>query len=272
MRQHKIYLIFTIAVFWCLSPVSGEHNQLGQPWEQSVSEGVVSGYSFIEKFGENPDIDTTPVPESLWDYSVAYTFSTSADIDRISSSNDSDTQDIAIQGLDENWEFVEQTITLTGQTPAALTTNLIRVFRAYNMSSTEFAGDVYIFVNSATSAGVPDVAANVRAMIRAFSQQTLMCIYTIPAGKTGYFYGGYVSLAKSSASGTTFASKMRLFGGVPRIVSIITVIGTGRSSWDYAYPLPLALPEKTDLWLDVIEAEANNTAASGGFTILLKDN
>jgi len=252
----------------------------GKSFEQNVAEGAISGYSFIEKFGENPDIDTASAPADIWDNGIPiadggtplYNFSTTAAIDSISSSDNGDTQTVSVQGLDSNWELVEQVITLTGRTRKALDTSLIRVFRAYNTGSTDFAGNIWIYENTAISLGVPTDKTKVRAKITNGNNQTLMCIYTIPAGKTGYFYGGYTTLARKGNNTAVFQSWIRLFGGVFRIVSVIACIGTGKSSWNYKYPFPQALPEKTDILLRVSEVDANNTGVSGGFTILLKDN
>ncbi len=246
-------------------------------WFQSVSEGEIPGYSTMEKFGENPDIDTGTSPEDVWDGgdlagAGIYTFSTTADIDSVSSSNAGDTQDITIIGLDANWAEVTQTVTLNGQIRVALTTSLIRVYRAYNANSTNFAGNVSVYVNTALTAGVPTDVTKIRAYVRIGNNQTLMCIYTIPAGKTGYFWGGYVSYAKSNATGATFTWRARAFGGVFQVKSKLTCIGTGSSSWDYTYKFPLALPEKTDVLIRCDEVESNNTGVSGGFTVLLKDD
>lgn len=243
-------------------------------FEQRVTEGDYTGYSFVEKFGENPDIDTATDPEDLWSRGGLYTFSTTADITKMSSSAVADSELITIEGLNSNWNYSTQTVQLQGQTSVTLDTTLIRVFRAYNANSVDLVGNVYIYVDTATvSSGTPDNDNETRAMISIGSGQTEMCIYTIPNGKTGYFYGGYVSLSTTGLNaGAVFTSKMRLDGGVFRTVSRIACVSTGRSSWDYKYPFPLALPAKTDLLLRCESVESNDTGVSGGFTILLKDD
>ena len=245
-------------------------------WFQKVAEGEFSNYSIMEKFGENNDITTSSDPEDVWDGGGVYNFSSTADIDSIVSSEDTDTQDIYISGLDASWEVVNQTITLTGETAAALTTPLIRVYRAVNMGSSDIAGQVYVFTTetSATdNAGVPNDLAEVRAQINNGNNQTLMCIYTVPSGKTGYFWGGYVTMATTGVQAQTaeFTWRARLFGGVFSVKSKIVVSGGGSSWWQYTYKLPLALPEKTDVLIRCNEVSAT-MGVSGGFSVLLKDN
>ena len=242
-------------------------------WAQRVSEGLVSGYSFIQKFGENPDIDTGSTPEDIWDAGGLYTFSTSADIEEIASSDAGDTMDIEVQGLDADWKLITQTVTLTGQTVAPLATPLIRVFRMKNMGSTDIAGIITLGISGMTwVAGVPSNASEIRAQINNGNNQTLMCIYTIPAGKTGYFYGGSVSYSKSSSTGASITLKMREFGGVFQVKNKGTILGSGTSIWSSKYSFPLSIAEKTDVLIRAEAVETNNTGIGGGFTILLKDN
>ncbi len=253
--------------------VIAETSLQGKSWKQQISEGLLPEYSFVEKFGENPDIDTTTAPEDIWSYGGLYTFSTSADIDTVSSSSTSDVADVTIQGLDSNWELLTQTITLTGQAKATLPIALVRVFRMWNANTVDLVGTVYCYVDSVISSGVPTVASTVRAIISLGSGQTEMCIYTIPAGKTGYFSSGYVSMSRSKKeSVAVFTSRMRLFNDVFRVASRIACLGNGNSSWNYQYPFSLALPAKTDLILRCDEVAENDTGVSGGFTILLKDD
>lgn len=245
-----------------------------QDWFQQVAEGSYSNYSSIEKFGENPEITTTTDPEDVWDGGGIYTFSSSADINKIASSDNSDTVDVQILGLDTNWAEVTQTVTLTGQTPATLSTSLIRVYRMVNIGSTDIAGTVYLALSTTTwTTGVPDTATEIRAQIVNGNNQTLMGIYTVPAGKTGYFWGGYVAMSSGGVQNqsATFTWRARAFGGVFSVKSKILTAGNGRSSWDYTYKIPVVLPEKTDVLIRCDEVTAT-MGVSGGFTVLLKDN
>lgn len=248
-------------------------------WFQNVAEGNVPGYSIYEKFGEAPVVTTSTDPADVWDGAgisgaELYTFSSSADIDSISSSNGSDTQDIWVEGLDANYNLVQQTVTLTGQTTATLGTPLMRVFRMVNVGSTDIVGVVYCYINGATvSSGVPTVSTTIRAMINDGNNQTLMCIYTVPAGKTAFFWGGYVSISRGPASAAycDFTWRARTVGSVFAVKSRISCQSAGRSSWDYTYKAPITLPEKTDILIRCEEV-SGTVGASGGFTVVLKDN
>jgi len=240
----------------------------------AIAQGGIAGYSSMNKFGENPDIDTGTDPEDIWDYGGTYTFSTTADITQISSSDNGDNQEITVIGLNSSWEEVTQTKDLTGQTAATLGTALVRVYRAYNSDSTEFDGDVYITTTGAgLSSGVPTTANTVRAMIRPEHQQTLMCIYTVPADRTAYFTSGYVSFSKGKKDATAdFAWKARGFGGVFQTKSKIGVSAAGSSAWSYNYGVPVTLPAKTDVKITCEEVSSDNSGVSGGFDLILVEN
>ena len=101
-----------------------------------IAKGNVTGHTYYHKFGLAPDFDTEDNAVDVWDGAndglhnlMTHTYSTTADIDSLSSSNNGDTQTIVVEGLDTNWNYVTQTLTLTGNTRKALSTDLIRVFR-----------------------------------------------------------------------------------------------------------------------------------------------
>ena len=247
-----------------------------------VVKGNVAGQSGINKFGQAPDFDTSDNEVDIWDGAndaspnlMNYIFSTTADIDSLSSSDDSDTQDIEVQGLDADYNLVTQTIALTGQTRVALTTNLIRVFRLKNMGATNNAGVIYCFKNVATTAGVPNTLANIRAMIAVGNNQTLMAIYTIPNGKTGYmpaFYAGIAGPRRDAAYGCKMYA--RTFGGVFQLKHDESIDDEGTSRFQHNFIMPLKFEAKTDIKITGQAYTASITAAamSAGFTILLVDN
>ena len=76
---------------------------------------VACGY--IHKFGAAPDFDSTDGFVTVWDGAddggtdqMSYQYSATAAIDSISSSDDTDTEPIEIQGLDTDYNVVTQTI------------------------------------------------------------------------------------------------------------------------------------------------------------------
>ena len=238
----------------------------------SIAQGKVAGTSSVRKFGDNPSIDTNTAPEDIWEFGGIYNFSTTADIDSISSSDAADTQEVVVQGLDTNWNEVSQTITLNGQTRVALTTPLLRCYRAYNNNGTDLEGMVYIYVNTAISSGVPSDDTKVRAVIDSHHNQTLMAIYTVPAGKTAYFMSSYVSLSNSKSTSAIMTFRMRLEGKVFRVVNKIAIQSTGSSQFVRNPAIPGSFPEKTDLAIRCEEVTANGVGVSAGFDLVLVDN
>lgn len=241
---------------------------------QLVAEKAIPGYSSVIINGENPSIATADAPEDIWDHGGLYTFSSSADIDRMSSSNAGDTQNVELVGLDADWNEVRQIVTLTGQTPVVLVTPLIRVNRMVNVGATDFAGDVYCFVNGTVTGGVPDTGADIRAMARVGNNQALSSVYSIPNGKTGYFCDGYTSISRAGvvAESADVTIKFRPYGSVFGTKARVSCVSTGSSSFNQGYRMvPIAIPGRTDLLLRC-EAISATFGVSGGYALILKDD
>lgn len=239
--------------------------------------GIEPGWSAVEKFGENPDVNGTH--EDVWSQGGIYTYSTSADIDTISSSAVGDTQDILIIGQTLDNAEVAQTVTLNGQNKVVLPIPLFRVYRAFNMGTTDLVGNVYIYVDTPIAGGVPILLTEIRAKIATTahnisSNQTEMALYTVPKGFRGFFIGGYVSMNNLQAGNfATFVWRLRLKNEVFRVQSRIACIGAGSSHWDYKYGVPVpqdGIPAGADIMISVDEVGSANTACAGGFTILLQ--
>lgn len=241
-----------------------------------VAMGKVPGATFVYKFGEVASI-ASGTPADIWEFGVTsgaetYTFSADgvADIDTISSSDNSDTQTMLIDGLDINGTHVVQEKALTGQTKAVLDTPLWRVNRVYNTNSVSLAGDFYCYVDTAISAGVPTLKTTVRGYVAAGRNQTLQAIYTTPLGFSAFFMGLVPSLGKGSgatAVGANFTGTTREYGKVPRIQDSFSLISSGTSARDITFPIPLPFNERTDFIPNV-----STTSAVGftlGYTILL---
>jgi hypothetical protein len=226
----------------------------------------------VSKFGENPGIDIGTVPEDVWDLGGLYNFSVGADIDRISSSDNGDVVDIVVIGQTLDHVEIEQTVTLTGHAPAVIPIPLHRVYRMYNAGSVDLAGTVYCFVNTATTDGVPDDSSKNRAGIINGNNQTLMMIYTVPAGKTLYYTQGYVTIGRVQDTGATFSLRTRTPGGIFQVKRRISLNSGASSIWLADYEVPRGISEKTDVVFRCESTSANNTPVNGGFEGYLKDN
>ena len=245
----------------------------------SIAQGLVTGVSVIHKFGAAPDFDTGDNEITVWDGAedgtawelMNYVYSTTADIDSLSSSDNGDTVDMEIQGLDTNGVLTVQTITLTGQTRAPLTTSLKRVFRVKNVGATDLAGHVFVYVNVALTAGVPNTAANIRAIVQPENNQTEMVVYTIPTGYTGYMRSWYASTAGANkTSNYIMKVKARPLGQVFQLKHRASIDDLGTSHIQHVYVDPPKFDAGTDLEMTT-QMLASTTAASisGGFDIVL---
>lgn len=246
----------------------------------AIAKGDVSGSTFIHKFGNAPDFDTLDGFVTVWDGAddgladaMVYTYSATANIDSISSSINSDTVDIEVQGLDTNYDLVTQTVTLTGQATATLGTPLLRIFRMINIGATDLAGTVYCYINGATVvSGVPTVATEIRAVISITHNQTLMAIYTIPAGKTGYMRDWYISAGGAKKTSLhEVHMEFRPFGQVFQTKHIAGIAIAGTSYFKHIYEEPEVLLEKTDVRMHV-NTDEDAASISAGFDIVLVDN
>lgn len=245
----------------------------GKDWLQSVSENFVSGYSPLDKFGYNPLITTASDPETIWEGSNNYTYSTTADIVSIASSDAGDDQDVKIYGLDENGEDVSQTVTLNGTTRVALTTALYRVYRMENMGTTSFAGNVVCYTGTGA---IPAIgASNSRAVIIDGNNQTLMALYTIPLGKVGFLYRGEVGILYT---GTAFSAneyaiadyRSRRLGEVFKIKKRISLSSGANCLFQDHRSFPDVVPALTDIEIRITEVSAD-MGAWATFDLLLVD-
>lgn len=239
-----------------------------------IAKGIVPGHSHINKFGTNTDIPAN-TEEIVWSASHAYTWSTTADITDIVSSA-ADTVDIEVQGLDANWQPLTQTKTLTGTTSVALDTALIRVFRLRVVDSTAPTGEVQCGVGSTTTRFS---AANLRATIEIGDNQSLMAIYTVPGGKTGYLTKYYASIVGDSGPPARTPDYV-VFRGyaidrennyVTQIKHAVGSVLIGTSLVEHEFQPPAKFTEKTDIYLTA-EPDGDTASVGAGFDIVLVDN
>lgn len=159
----------------------------------SGANPLISATSSINKFGSSPTTDNGSNWE-VWDGGRAYIFPTTASVTHIRSAVDSvitRSVTLEVQGLDTNYDLVVQTKATDASdstTEIELDTALRRVFRIKVLDDTVMDQDIWAGPSTTS-------AANASAIVQAGENQTLMAIYTVPAGCTAYvtsYYGDYV--------------------------------------------------------------------------------
>ncbi len=257
---------------------------IAKPLNISIALDEIKGMSSIHKFGNTEDFDTSDNDVTIWGGAddagideMNYTYSTSAAIDTISSDDAGDNQPIEIIGLDERWREVSQVAILSGFTQVTLAIPLIRVYRMFNLGTTNNAGHIYVFEQTVDAGGdgIPDDTTKIRALIHPGNNQTLMAVYTVPADKTGLLSSLFASTAGAKKT-TAYDIDLltRRFGSVFRVTHLGSVIEDGTSHWNHLFEIPQPLPPKTDIEIrvQITAAAVTEASVSAGFNIILIDD
>ena len=227
-----------------------------------VAKGQFDDITHIHKFGAVPamsqnntgtiwDVNDTTYPWSAFD--TAGTLS----IPAVNASDNG--KSIVLVGLDNDYLELTETVTVSSSGATTTTQSFKRIFRAYvtNGSITN-VGDIVVQKGGTTV-----------ATIKAGKAQTLMAVYTVPAGKTGYLLKGVATCqAGADATGDMF---VRYFGQDSfRVGHTFEVSGTG-GEYLYDFGVPVKIPAKSDI--DVrCSVRSNNARVTAAFDIILDED
>ena len=239
----------------------------------AISRGHSIGYRTLYKFGYNPDVDTQE--ETVWGNAGNYIWLDSAVNMFVSSTsvNDSGTgtgaRTILIQGLDENYNEIEETITLNGQTQVTTQLSYLRIYRSFVTlagSNEGTSGVIYIGSSGATG-GVPN--SSVYASI-SIGNQTQIAAYTVPAGYTLYVDEINFTAAVSQSNKLVHCKfNSRDYESNVFRTRFVQVIQSNQLIQSFKYPQGFA--EKTDLECRV-STDTSNTAIGASFQGVLIKN
>ena len=242
--------------------------------EIAISRGHVEGYRLLYKFGYNPDVNGNE--ETVWSEGGDYPWLDSAVTMFVSSSSANDTSGgtgantILIQGLDEDYNEIEETVALNGQTQVATQLSYLRVYRSYVTlaGSAGTSGGTVAIASSGATGGVPD--GTVYASL-ALGNQTQIAAYTVPAGYTLYVDEINFTAALNIANKRVNASfHTREFGSNVFTTNFINVLQSSQLKQLFKYPQPFA--EKTDVECRVSTNTSNNPIAASFQGVLIKNN
>ena len=227
-----------------------EHHGIEIAAERVVNTDHINKFGYNSSVGSSyepiTDLGTNNLPSSAAVVSVvsASTADTSAG---------TGARTVEIQGLDGDYNLKTETVTMNGQSAVTTTATFIRVFRM--RVATAGTGE--------TNAGniTASISSSDVARINADEGQTLMAVYTVPAGKTAYLVKFQGSLSKNQEA--NFQLRAKEVGGAWNVKGLW---GTYAASVNYDYPIPLAFESKTDIQ---IRGKAGATSEMGAIFDLI---
>ena len=236
-------------------------NTFGAASNIPLANGDVSGYTPVHKFGaidgtvgtgwstvwtgaETTDQQLYPWP-AIGAASVVTVVSTSG----------SDITTVTLEGLDANYAFQTETLTLTGETPVTGAKTWHRINRAFMSGTATNVGT--IIVKNATPTVITEIKAG--------RGQSLQAFYTVPAGCTGFLNS--IQMTSSKAQPAEISMFARPFGGAFRVVSGVFLY---QSDHTIEYATPIKFTEKTDI--DVRAIGASNGVISVSFDLVYVEN
>ena len=230
------------------------------PYYLQVSRGLIDGHKRLFKFGYNGDIDDSE--ETIWDVGGLYAYPASAVTMTATSSSGATDEDVevTIQGLDASYNELSETVTLDASGTATTTGSFLRVYRAFVSSGTVSAGNITI-ANGGTTYAYVSVA----------DQQTLMALWTVPAGYTAYLFQiDTTAFTIQNNKVATIRMLTRELNGVFRTQNKFDLF-EGSYHQDITCPQPI--PEKTDIEFRAIADSSNaDLRVAAAFDILYIEN
>lgn len=245
-----------------------------EPFELQVSRGQIAYHKTLFKFGFNPDVDDSL--ETIWAEGGLYSYLSAATVLKVSSSSANDTsagtgaRTVELFGLDADYDEINETVILSGQTAVNTTQSFLRVNRMIVRSAGTGgtnAGVIYAGTGTVTS-GVP---ANKYATVSAGDGQSLMALWTVPRGYTAYVTQTDITVATTQNNKyATVSFLARPFG---EVFQVKDKFAKSESGHNQVYTFPLKFEEKTDLEMRCIGDSAGaDIAIAAAFDLVYIQN
>lgn len=232
----------------------------------SFNLGLIPGAKILNLFGRN---SSTAAGEDIWNGSSVYTgFPVGGNAEQIElfSSNDADVGTVDIDGLDGNWSYQTESISVNGTTHTFGTKTWRRIFTGiFRKTGSDTAFNVGTITGRHKT-----TTANVFFQMPIGRGQTNIFIYTVPAGKKALL----LNLTSAIRRGTQGASLsavaadgslwVREYGKSPRLRRPFVV--EGGMVFSEEIPGGFMLSEKTDLTCRI------NSITTSGADIIVKSD
>lgn len=233
-----------------------------EQFDLNVSRGKVRGASTLHKFGATPS-QSTNTTATVWDKGDTLypwsAFDTPGVLVGAQVGAGDNGKIVTIIGLDNDWNEIEEDFTLSSTGTVTGNKTFKRVFRGFVKTGTTNVGQLNF------SRGGTQVLRIIAGL-----GQTLMAIYTIPDGYTGYLYQG-TSSAQAGADATGFMMvRYNTIGQAFRVGHTFEVDGDG-GQYFYKFAFPIEIPQHSDIDIR-LTTRSNNGRYTAAFDMLLIKN
>ena len=245
-----------------------------EPFELQVAREQITGHSVVLVSGTLPTLSNTQA--TVWNPGGIYVYPATAQVMVVASTSANDTsagtgaRTVVVQGLNANYNQIQETVTLNGQTGVNTTNSFLRVTHMYLATTgTGLAAAGTISVGTGTvTAGVPAVVyLNYLARSGATS-----AIWTVPAGYTAYI------AAIQSSSGNATAGQWTNFGlyiassqGGPLDSTLQWICANG-GNFQNKFEYPIQIPEKIDFEIRAISTTAATSVDANMQIVYIKND
>jgi len=237
--------------------------------EGLISQGLLQGYSIVNKFGRNPDVDAVTVPEDIWDGGALYAgFPTGAPEEfEVFSSNAGDTGVLTFTYLASNTstDWQTATVTLTGTTPV---NTGITGYRMHTASYSSGSATAFNLGNITIRHRV--TTANVFCVMIIGTSQTYASAYTVPSGSIGYVKRLFCNVFSNTVGQVEGALYVRALNGSPRLRRPFSA-----SNNDAFQEEPyggIMIPSGSDIIVRIPATTATNLDVIAGYDLVLIKN
>ena len=275
-KQTQSYLANGTSLFEVVMIADEDGNPLnsyGSAANIPIAAGQLAGYSSVEKFGRNPNVATNI--ETVWEHGGIYEYLTTASQLFIYSASSDDgvgqigAIKVTVQGLDENYNIISEELTVNG---AGSTLTFFRVYRAFitDAGSSGYNKGHLIISSQSNGAGIvlADIGGDGTGVNFVGYGQTMLALYTVPAGKTAYVTQWTIGNGNYNTSCSAFLRSRVPFNGFVMTTSDTMAVSGGFHVKNYS--IPLKFVEKTDIEIQAFDG--GGTIVSSTFNIILVDN
>jgi hypothetical protein len=230
-----------------------------EPFELQVARGQIPGHSVLNIFGFNSAVGTTFI--APWELAgTQYVVPPSATTMSLQSSSASDTAvSVLIQGLDADYNQIQEVLVTNGTTPVTTANSYLRINKMITTNGIA-VGNISL-TNGGITYGYISIGVGV----------TQMAQYTVPAG-----YSFYLIRIQGWSATTTGASKYIVFRNRN------TVADGGNTSYDVAQAtflnflevqrtLPFKVGAKTNIQFQYKSSSGTNDVASAAEGYLVRE-